>query len=133
MPTKNDSVQPIPKSVVDNMNTSSYFDIEPYKKNNNAVYITTDNLQPEEYLLSAVNKANNTDTDGDGLPDWWEQLYGLDPANGADALVDTDSDGWNNLKEFQLSTDPQTANRAPVLQNSLFQILQKFALSDTKI
>jgi hypothetical protein len=62
------------------------------------------------------------DTDGDGLPDWWEQLYGLDPANGADALVDTDSDGWNNLKEFQLSTDPQTANRAPVLQNSLLVV-----------
>lgn len=62
------------------------------------------------------------DTDGDGLPDWWEQLYGLDPANGADALADRDGDGWNNLKEFQLSTDPQTANRAPVLQNSLLVV-----------
>ncbi|MFZ9967589.1 MAG: hypothetical protein ACO3IN_11420, partial [Steroidobacteraceae bacterium] len=62
------------------------------------------------------------DTDGDGIPDWWERLYGLDPANGADALVDTDGDGWNNLKEFQLSTDPLTGNQSPVLQNSLLVV-----------
>jgi hypothetical protein len=76
----------------------------------------------EELRLDFRTDIPTPDTDGDGLADWWEQLYGLNPANGADALVDTDGDGWNNLKEFQLSTDPQTANRAPVLQNSLLVV-----------
>lgn len=76
----------------------------------------------EELRLDFRTDIPTPDTDGDGLADWWEQLYGLDPANGADALVDTDGDGWNNLKEFQLSTDPQTANRAPVLQDSLLVV-----------
>ncbi len=62
------------------------------------------------------------DTDGDGIPDWWEQLYGFDSNNKADALADTDGDGWYNLKEFQLGTDPRTANLAPVLQNSLLVV-----------
>jgi hypothetical protein len=62
------------------------------------------------------------DTDGDGIPDWWEQLYGFDPNNKADALADADGDRWNTLKEFQLGTNPRTANRAPVLQNSLLVV-----------
>jgi hypothetical protein len=76
----------------------------------------------EELRIDFRTDIPTPDTDGDGLPDWWEQLYGLDPANGADALVDADGDGWSNLKEFQLSTDPQTANRAPVLQDSLLVV-----------
>jgi len=76
----------------------------------------------EELRIDFRTDIPTPDTDGDGLPDWWEQLYGLDPANGADALVDSDGDGWSNLKEFQLSTDPQSANRAPVLQDSLLVV-----------
>jgi hypothetical protein len=62
------------------------------------------------------------DSDGDGIPDWWERLYTLDPNNKADALVDTDGDGWNSLKEFQLSTNPRTANLSPMLQDSLLVV-----------
>ena len=76
----------------------------------------------EELRLDFRTDLPTPDTDGDGIPDWWEQLYGLDPANSADALVDTDGDGWNNLKEFQLSTDPLTGNQTPVLQNSLLVV-----------
>ena len=47
-----------------------------------------------------------TDADGDGLPDWWETLYGLDPDDPADAAEDPDGDGLTNLEEYRAGTDP---------------------------
>jgi hypothetical protein len=46
------------------------------------------------------------DLDGDGLPDWWEDLYSLDKqsALGTDgAMGDPDRDGLHNLAEYLIS------------------------------
>ncbi len=51
----------------------------------------------------------NRDDDSDGMPNGWEQRYGLDPLNAADATGDADGDGLPNLREFQLGTDPTDA------------------------
>jgi uncharacterized protein (DUF2141 family) len=53
------------------------------------------------------------DSDGDGLPDSWEELYGLDPLdptgnNGASA--DPDQDGLSNMAEFLAETDPRNSD-----------------------
>jgi len=40
-----------------------------------------------------------TDTDGDGMPDSWENTYGTNP-NVADNNGDLDSDGYTNLEEY---------------------------------
>ncbi|MDD4735398.1 MAG: C1 family peptidase [Kiritimatiellae bacterium] len=45
------------------------------------------------------------DTEGDGMPDWWEQAYGLDPRIN-DAEGDPDADGLLNLWEYQAGTNP---------------------------
>lgn len=53
-----------------------------------------------------------TDSDGDGLPDAWERLLGLDVADPADASADQDHDGSTNLEEFSAGTsggDPRDA------------------------
>jgi hypothetical protein len=50
------------------------------------------------------------DTDGDGLPDQWELLYDLDPADPADAGLDPDSDGLTSLLEFEHGTSPVDAD-----------------------
>ena len=40
------------------------------------------------------------DTDNDGLPDWWENLYGIRSQNGLD---DADNDGLSNYAEYLIS------------------------------
>jgi parallel beta-helix repeat protein len=50
------------------------------------------------------------DSDGDGMPDWWELAHGLDPFDPADAQLDSDGDGMTNLEEFLAGTDPREAS-----------------------
>ncbi len=57
------------------------------------------------------------DADGDGLPDGWENRYGLNRGSAADALVDSDGDGASNQAEFEAGTDPTDAE-------SLFRIVR---------
>lgn len=47
----------------------------------------------------------NVDSDGDGLPDWWETLY-FGSATSAGPLDDPDGDRLTNLQEFLAGTDP---------------------------
>lgn len=50
------------------------------------------------------------DSDGDGLPNSWERIYGLDPFNpdGDDgANGDPDGDNLENIYEFMLGSNPQ--------------------------
>lgn len=49
---------------------------------------------------------NANDSDGDGMPDSWEELYGLNPNDPGDAVLDADNDFLNNLLEFQQGCDP---------------------------
>ena len=46
------------------------------------------------------------DSDSDGIPNWWEELYGFDPADPSDAAEDPDQDLATNLDEFNNGTDP---------------------------
>jgi len=60
------------------------------------------------------------DTDGDGMPDWWEIQYFLDPYDATDASLDADMDGhdrnkdgileeeeyFTNLMEYEMETIP---------------------------
>jgi len=40
------------------------------------------------------------DTDRDGMPDAWEAVRDLDPADPADGVLDRDNDGYTNLEEY---------------------------------
>lgn len=72
------------------------------------------NRRSQSYRIDLEIHQEMADTDGDGLPDWWEERYGLNKFV-ADALEDTDSDWWDNSEEFRRGTDPTMANFIPRL------------------
>jgi hypothetical protein len=49
--------------------------------------------------------ASQEDEDGDGLPDAWEEKYGVDDPEG-----DEDNDGLTNIEEFEARTKPDKAD-----------------------
>jgi hypothetical protein len=58
------------------------------------------------------------DTDGDGLPDWWEIAHGTN-WKVPDADADSDHDGMSNWQEFLAGTDPQDPQSRLLLNASL--------------
>jgi len=54
--------------------------------------------------------AADADSDGDGLPDAWEDAYALNRTDAGDALQDAEGDGLSNLEEHLAGTDPRLAD-----------------------
>ena len=54
------------------------------------------------------------DANANGIPDWWEQRYGLTGTGAAIASADPDGDGRTNLQEWQDGTNPTVADGPPV-------------------
>lgn len=59
----------------------------------------------EKFFVRLNTDPFNTDADGDGIPDGWEVLYGLNARDDDDATADLDGDGVSNLSEFQQHHD----------------------------
>jgi pectate lyase len=60
-----------------------------------------------------------SDSDGDGMPDAWEKMHKLNPADPADGPADADKDGYTNVEEFLNGTDPQEFIDYTDLKNNL--------------
>ena len=54
---------------------------------------------------------SDQDDDNDGMPDEWEERYGLDPLSAEDRDLDPDNDGKTNYQEYQAGTDPRVSNK----------------------
>jgi len=57
--------------------------------------------------VDALAALGLNDSDGDGMPDWWELWHNLNPNDPSDATLDSDNDGVTNLNEYIAGTDPQ--------------------------
>ncbi|MEA3559090.1 MAG: hypothetical protein U9R75_07550, partial [Candidatus Thermoplasmatota archaeon] len=84
----------------------------------------TDGVETIEHQFTLTVNAlpevpdQTTDTDSDGMPDWWEEFYGLDPNNEADASADPDGDNITNLQEFKDKTSPSKDDRIPLVDDT---------------
>lgn len=60
-----------------------------------------------------VDDDDEQDTDGDGIPDAWEDAYGMNSSDPDDAWDDPDGDGRDNLQEYRDNTDPTVVDEPP--------------------
>lgn len=86
----------------------------------------------EVWGLSAMFFADTAgrapDADGDGIPDWWEKLYGLN-VSVADADLDSDGDGRSNREEYNAGTHPLVAE---IWTKSISETDESF-VTDTRV
>lgn len=74
-----------------------------------------------------LNLARIVDTDSNGLPDWWEQMF-LGQLTGNDPSADPDHDGANNLAEWLVGTNPTNAASYFALSPNLSSGTNGFAI-----
>ncbi len=55
------------------------------------------------------------DVDGDRIPDWWEEIYGIDTGSAEDQFADADGDGLSNYTEYLISEVFKFARLNPTL------------------
>jgi hypothetical protein len=58
------------------------------------------------FVRVGSTKTCEADSDGDAMSDVFELLYGFDPQDDTDALIDTDGDGLDNSTEVQFRSSP---------------------------
>jgi len=104
-------------SLVSTMSSGSVDDVSVYNTVLSQAQIISHSNASVAYLGSTTDTdgdgiwdAADLDDDNDGMPDTWELTYGLNPLNGNDALTDLDSDGYSNVIEFNLQTNPTAAD-----------------------
>jgi hypothetical protein len=104
----------VPYVVVDKV---SYTDTDPWPTNSDGsglsihrIHMSGYGNDPTNWVGAAADPgpgASSGDTDGDGMPDSWEQLYNFDPNDPDDADDDADNDGLTNLEEYLAGTHPR--------------------------
>jgi len=85
------------------------------------VFLTATATDPDdntsEFAVATVGlvSAAAVDTDNDGIPDFWESLYGLNPAVSNAPASDLDNDGFSDWEEYIADTAANDDSKYPVI------------------
>ena len=85
------------------------YDIGAYEYASYIADVDADGLSDGDELYIVGTNPYDPDTDDDGMPDGWEDEYGLNPL-ADDASGDLDGDGFSNLVEYRHAMDPEQAD-----------------------
>jgi len=84
--------------------------LEEYNAGTNPIRFDWFNPDESESLVFLLDTGGRwTDTDGDGIPDWWERIYTSSVTNML-PNADPDEDGHSNLEEYITHCDPGDPN-----------------------
>lgn len=117
--TGNEVVRYNAQRLIDARITSNYYIRSVALNEQDEVFVADDASQVRRYSADWVATSTLaiyvdeiatialSDSDSDGLPDWWELRNGLNPSDAADSASDSDTDGLTALEEYELGTNPQ--------------------------
>ena len=82
-----------------------------------------DGISNGDELRNLLNIYDNSDLNGDGVPDDWESFFGANIDS-----ADNDGDGWTNLEEYSMGTNPNLVNQE--LAPPTFELQGDFSKND---
>lgn len=98
-----------------NPDTDAFTNIEEYNAGQNPLIANDPDEVADEsanFVFSTITYA--ADTDGDTIPDWWEDLYGLGSGT-SNAHANPDGDAFTNIEEYNAGTNPNVADNISML------------------
>jgi subtilisin family serine protease len=107
------SAHPGLKGQVDRIETLLEKTCRPRTTTQNCGTIPGTNVPNNTYgwgRIDALAAVGVNDSDGDGMPNWWEVIFGMDSTNAVDGAADSDCDGFSNAEEYLSNTDPTNAS-----------------------
>lgn len=95
------------------LDASDWLDTDGDGVGDNTDLFPNDPLESVDTDGDGLGDNTDSDDDGDGLPDLYESVRGLNPLSDLDAELDLDGDGYSNAIEYAFGSEPDDFTSIP--------------------